>query len=606
MLSSVEPKLQTLLEGDLLALGYIKEDEVLSFIGAPSLISEIEALFEINLLDELTFFHPTGKPGEIFEIPVLDSRTSIDRLYLVGAGDQSLTSLRAAGAALGRKVRGKAVHLISLLTSEKKEDAAAVSAHAISMALGAYTWQLKSGTPPEIPQLSVASQDQASIIKASSIAEGVSLARDLIHTPANIKNPLWLAQEAKKIASEKNLEIKVLSGRELRQFGGLVAVGGSSPKPGPRLIQVTYEPKSKKKSSSKMERSGMGSEDVNVGMPRSKINATQLISKLEQIKELTSMGKQDRNVKLNISNLINQLEEEIDFTPAPKKKSKKQSKPKVELVEEEPKPKDDRPNVSEQQKANLKKNLGSREASYKNAIDLLKKNNMSYEDFLKERLNLMTSSEKILNELVETAKKYTDGAKILQPYIDIFENIYDVSKDIPYTNESELITYFLNLKDINEKNIKQVSFQYGELIKIQSTIKSKKYKNLIQKRIDELQEIYDNLSKKQPSKEEDACLELLKKLNIVTRSDFNKQFVKYKKEAREKGFQEFEKYPPYVELSNCRRIFEDQLLKNPQQAKSSARAGPVAPVAPQAKPLLLKYLSREELYKLIEAKATPK
>jgi leucyl aminopeptidase len=251
MLSSVEPKLQTLLEGDLLALGYIKEDEVLSFIGAPSLISEIEALFEINLLDELTFFHPTGKPGEIFEIPVLDSRTSIDRLYLVGAGDQSLTSLRAAGAALGRKVRGKAVHLISLLTSEKKEDAAAVSAHAISMALGAYTWQLKSGTPPEIPHLSVASQDQASIIKASSIAEGVSLARDLIHTPANIKNPLWLAQEAKKIASEKNLEIKVLSGRELRQFGGLVAVGGSSPTPGPRFIELSYIPKKLQKSNSK-------------------------------------------------------------------------------------------------------------------------------------------------------------------------------------------------------------------------------------------------------------------------------------------------------------------------------------------------------------------
>lgn len=252
MLSSVEPKLNSLLDGDLLALGFIKqEDEALLFIGTPSLLSEIEALFEINLLDELAFFKPTGKAGEIFEIPVLDDRTTIDRLYLVGAGDQSLTSLRTAGAALGRKVRGKALHLISLLTAEKKEDSAAVSAHAISMALGAYSWQLKSGTPPEIPHLSVASQDQSTLAKANSIADGVLLARDLIHTPSNIKNPLWLADEAKKVATEKNLAIKVLSGRELAKFGGLVAVGGSSPKPGPRFIELSYIPKKLQKSKSK-------------------------------------------------------------------------------------------------------------------------------------------------------------------------------------------------------------------------------------------------------------------------------------------------------------------------------------------------------------------
>ena len=67
------------------------------------------------------------------------------------------------------------------------------------------------------------------------------------------------------------------------------------------------------------ENQQMGSQDRNIAMPRSKINATQLINKLKQIKELASMGKQDKNVGLNISNLINQLEEEIILTPAPKK-----------------------------------------------------------------------------------------------------------------------------------------------------------------------------------------------------------------------------------------------------------------------------------------------
>lgn len=256
MLSSVEPKLSSLLEGDLLALGFIKKDDSqspfpFSFIGSPTLISEIEKLFEITLLDELAFFAPTGKAGEVFEIPVIDSSTAIDRLYLVGAGDRTPTALRVAGAALGRKVRGKAVHLISLVTAEKREDAAAVEAHAISMALGAYSWSLKSGSDLSIPHLSVASENSASLAKARAIAEGVCLARDLIHTPANIKNPLWLAKEAEKIADEKELSIKILSGRDLAQFGGLVAVGGSSPTPGPRFIELTYIPKKLQKSKSK-------------------------------------------------------------------------------------------------------------------------------------------------------------------------------------------------------------------------------------------------------------------------------------------------------------------------------------------------------------------
>jgi leucyl aminopeptidase len=65
----------------------------------------------------------------------------------------------------------------------------------------------------------------------------------LIHTPSNIKTPLWLAEEARKIADAKGLSIKVLAGKDLTEFGGLVAVGGSSPNPGPRFIEISYLPK---------------------------------------------------------------------------------------------------------------------------------------------------------------------------------------------------------------------------------------------------------------------------------------------------------------------------------------------------------------------------
>jgi leucyl aminopeptidase len=208
-------------------------------VGKSSLLHSIEKLFEINLLDEVAFFSPTGKAGELFEVPVLHDSTEMDRLYLVGLGDQSLKDFRAAGAALGRKVRGKAINLITLLPTKKSE----VKAHAISMVLGAYTWNLKSSAPAEIPTFSIATNESGALAEADAIAQALVTTRDLIHTPSNIKTPLWMAQEAKKVADSKGLTIKVLAGKDLAQFGGLVAVGMSSPNPGPRFIEISYIPK---------------------------------------------------------------------------------------------------------------------------------------------------------------------------------------------------------------------------------------------------------------------------------------------------------------------------------------------------------------------------
>ena len=162
----------------------------------------------------------------------------------MAVGDGSLQSLRAAGAALGRKVRGKAIELVSLVADSRTE----IRAHGVSILLGAYTWNLKTGKPAEIATIALATKDSASVSEAGVIARALYTARDLIHTPSNIKNPLWIAQEAKKIADEKGLAISVLAGKELARFGGLRAVGNSSPKPGPRFIELTYIPKGKSRS----------------------------------------------------------------------------------------------------------------------------------------------------------------------------------------------------------------------------------------------------------------------------------------------------------------------------------------------------------------------
>lgn len=230
---------------DVLAIGFRKKsDDEIELVGNPRLVASLEKYFGINLVDEISFFQPSGKAGELYEIPVLHKDSSVDRIFLVAVGDSALPALRSAGAALGRKVRGKAIELVSLIAESRVE----IRAHGVSILLGAYTWNLKTEKPMEIATIALATKDSVAVAEAGVIARALYTARDLIHTPANIKNPKWMAQEAEKIADEKGLAFSVLAGKDLAKFGGLRAVGNSSPNPGPRFIQLTYIPQGKSRS----------------------------------------------------------------------------------------------------------------------------------------------------------------------------------------------------------------------------------------------------------------------------------------------------------------------------------------------------------------------
>jgi leucyl aminopeptidase len=224
-----------------IAVGFVKNpDDSYEFVGP--LVADIEKFFGLNLIDELTFFGPSAKAGEIFEIPVSATDSQTDRIFLVAVGDQSSSALRAAGASVGRKVRGKNISVYSACALKE------VKAHSISISLGAWVWNLKTDKKKEIPQLLIGSKDVKAIKDAAAIAQAMCRARDLVHTPANIKTPAWMGKQAELFAKGTSLKVKVYAGAELKEFGGLRAVGGSSPKPGPRMIQVSYQPQSKKKS----------------------------------------------------------------------------------------------------------------------------------------------------------------------------------------------------------------------------------------------------------------------------------------------------------------------------------------------------------------------
>lgn len=202
--------------------------------------TEIADLFKLDLTDELTFFWQGEKPlkaGEIFEIPVSAEGYKCERLVFLSFGKLENSDLRLAGAALGRKLRGKD----GLAHLELKLKAAQVKSFLISANLGNFTWTLKSNSKENKLNLEVTNVDETIIQQAQIISDSVNRARGLIHTPSNIKNPEWIAKQAKKYANGAKVEVK--SGVALKEFGGLRAVGGSSPKPGPRFIKMSYLPR---------------------------------------------------------------------------------------------------------------------------------------------------------------------------------------------------------------------------------------------------------------------------------------------------------------------------------------------------------------------------
>ena len=244
-LSSISSRVEDIVSADAIAVGFVKsEEDGYELVGAIDAIASIEKFFDVDLIDEISFFQPAGKPGEILEIPVSQKATKADRVFVIGLGDQSTQSHRLAAASLGRKLRGKKINVSNLLATQSQD----IRAHAISSVLGSYTWTLKSDAKTYQPTFNIVCKSEKIIDEATVIANAVCRARDFVHTPSNIKNPLWMAQEAKKIADDKGLAISILSGKELAKFGGLRAVGNSSPKPGPRFIEITYIPKGRARS----------------------------------------------------------------------------------------------------------------------------------------------------------------------------------------------------------------------------------------------------------------------------------------------------------------------------------------------------------------------
>jgi leucyl aminopeptidase len=109
---------------------------------------------------------------------------------------------------------------------------------ALAIALGQYDFARYRKTSRRAIRLTP--PDGIDVKQLSSVIAGVTLARDLINTPANDMGPAELEHAAKKLARSHGATIRVIGGSVLKKNFPLVYAVGAGSARGPRLIDIGW------------------------------------------------------------------------------------------------------------------------------------------------------------------------------------------------------------------------------------------------------------------------------------------------------------------------------------------------------------------------------
>jgi len=220
-------------------------DDVVLGPGAPDVLDALG----IDGFAVLEAMSASGKAGEVVTHVVTAPPADNADLVLVafvGVGAGTPDDLRRAGAGLARALNGRAsvVSTVAAVTDEP----AGLEAFVVGTMLGSFGFHWKSAMPEPRPVarvvLAETPADQQPVLERALAIGGAGWrSRVLASVPANLKNPAWLAEQARSVADEADLELRVWDEHDLaeRGFGGLLAVGAGSATP-PRLIELRYTP----------------------------------------------------------------------------------------------------------------------------------------------------------------------------------------------------------------------------------------------------------------------------------------------------------------------------------------------------------------------------
>ncbi|MGN0064646.1 MAG: leucyl aminopeptidase [Nocardioides sp.] len=223
--------------------GASAEDPVLLGPGA----DEASQALDVDLLAAAEALGATGKVGEVLLVPVSGRA---DLVLLVGVGEADATSLRRAGAALARATKDRDA-VVTTLAALGDEDG--LEAFVVGTVLGSFEFHWRSQGPKARPVGRVVLADvggdqddesyDAALARGLAVGRAAWRSRALATVPSNLKNPEWMAEQARQLADEAGLEVRVWDEAQLAEegFGGILAVGAASATP-PRLVRLDYAP----------------------------------------------------------------------------------------------------------------------------------------------------------------------------------------------------------------------------------------------------------------------------------------------------------------------------------------------------------------------------
>ncbi|MCW2530729.1 MAG: Leucyl aminopeptidase [Blastococcus sp.] len=193
-----------------------------------------------------------GKAGTVTNVPIPGRRPR--SVVAVGIGDATLPDVRSYVGTVVRRGQqlaefGAKRLVIALDSSVAPAGADEVRAAVEAALLAGYRFRdMSKPHPPRLETVAVVATDaQHAVVTAGAeagrvTADAVAWARDLINTPSNVKNPAWLADQARdRLSGLPHVTVTVLGPEELRAggFGGVLAVGGGSASP-PRVVVAGY------------------------------------------------------------------------------------------------------------------------------------------------------------------------------------------------------------------------------------------------------------------------------------------------------------------------------------------------------------------------------
>ena len=168
---------------------------------------------------------PAGAPGEV-------------RTFARGG---SPDALRGAAAVLGRELAGGSGPVaVDVRGLRGKRLTVAVE----GLLLGSYRPPSAKAATGSRQVALVGADDEQAVADGVRYAAATGWARDLANTPASVKSPQWLADQAARELSRAGLAVEVRPPSWLAEqgFGGVLAVASGSPRP-PRFVEASWRPR---------------------------------------------------------------------------------------------------------------------------------------------------------------------------------------------------------------------------------------------------------------------------------------------------------------------------------------------------------------------------